>query len=278
MDPYLIYEDNIFLLFYKPPFYIMDTDAKNKYKDKCKKDYECMFTKKIKPYHIWVKLYLKEHYNINPVTSSYNCCQRLDINTSGMVLVSKHNENLDLCRSIINDKKNTTKVYICLVNGIIKEKSGYIINNIKCFTRPTYCKTIEFDKDNRKSLTSCSYYYVKNEYMYKDKYYSLVYVRIFTGRTHQVRVHMKSLGVPIVSDDKYEPYEMRKYNKGLVNRIFLHNHILQFKYDNIENKKKDYKFKLPLTDDLKKCIKKLKLIKKYPTDKNLMKAKCEHIL
>jgi hypothetical protein len=89
---------------------------------------------------------------------------------------------------------------------------------------------------------------------------------------------MKSLGVPIVSDDKYEPYEMRKYNKGLVNRIFLHNHILQFKYDNIENKKKDYKFKLPLTDDLKKCIKKLKLIKKYPTDKNLMKAKCEHIL
>lgn len=273
MEPYLIFEDDMFLVFFKPPYYIMDTDSIHKYKDKCKKDYECMFKQKVKPFHVWVKLYLNKHFKINANSPDYNCCQRLDINTSGMVLVSKHNQDFKLCRSIINDKINTTKVYICLVNGLIQNKSGFIINNIKCFKKPTYCKTIPYDKKNYKSMPSCSYYYVKNEYLYKDKYYSLVYVRIFTGRTHQVRVHMKSLGTPIVSDDKYTPYDIRKDNYELIERIFLHNHILQFKY--IE---KNYKFKLPLTDDLKKCIKKLKLFKKYPTIKELMKTKCASVL
>ena len=76
-----------------------------------------------KPFLLWVNKYLQETYGVNANKfNQYNVCQRLDINTSGGVLVAIHNNMYKQCRAIINDKKNMMKLYICLTNGEIKLK------------------------------------------------------------------------------------------------------------------------------------------------------------
>jgi 23S rRNA-/tRNA-specific pseudouridylate synthase len=270
MDPYLIFEDDIFLVFYKPPYYVMDTS--NPTYDKLSKNkIDNLFTKKIKPFHVFVKKYLIEKYNIHPKYPSYGCCQRLDINTSGMILVSKENKNFTLCRNIINDKKNTIKIYLCLVNGLLDEKNGYIVNNIICKKKKSICNTVNFNLHSKDSKPSCSYYFVLKEYFFEGKYYSLVCIRIFTGRTHQIRLHMKSLNNYLVSDDKYCPKQLYKDNLKIIKRLFLHNFILIFFYN------KEYKFKLKLPDDLKNVLKKMKVIMKYKFDYNIFKKKCNQL-
>ena len=259
MEPYVIQEDNKFCFFCKPPYYIMDTsrDYTSLDADYIKK----MYKTSRKPFLMYVKDYLIKNYKTHPGPPQYNACQRLDINTSGIVLVAKKNEYWETCRKIINNKDNTVKIYVCLVNGRIKNKKGYIYLNIKCGGIPVYCTTEEFDKEATGSMYSYSYYQVYREYEREGKVYSLVYVRIFTGRTHQIRVHMKSLGTTIVSDDLYTDESVREKNKELVERMFLHNIYLGFSHENT-----NYSVQLRLLPDLVKCLKRLRVREKFKID------------
>ena len=245
--PYVLFSDEDFLIFYKPPFWKMDTDTN--YENLSQKKIEELFTRKVKPLHLYIKFYLMKYYGITPERPSYNVCQRYDKETSGGVLVSIKNENHKECRNIITNKDNTKKVYLALINGTIKKKNGFIYNNIKCTKLPAYCKTIPYNKKNRKSMYSSSYYNVISEYKHEGKTYSLVQVRIFTGRTHQVRVHMLSLGNSLVSDDRYTSKQERKENKKICDRMFLHNVFTGFHY-----KERQYNFIIPLPDDLARCL------------------------
>ena len=206
------------------------------------------------------KQYLYNKYNIITKYPSFGCCHRLDINTSGMIFIGTTNHAK--CRHIISDKINTIKIYVCLVNGIIKNKNGYIKKYIKCTNIPIFCKT--YDTNENDALGACSYYTVYKEYIYDNKYYSLVHIRIFTGRTHQIRIHMKSIGHSLVSDDKYTDKLLYKDNITLFKRIFLHNFFLSFIY------KKRYTFKCDLPQDLASPLKKIELINKYETDHDIL--------
>lgn len=268
--PKVLYEDDKFYAFYKPPYFIMDT-VPYKYENLSLNQVKKLFQKEVKPFHVWVKYFLMKHQHEVPPQPDYNICQRLDINTSGIVLVAKKNIYHDLCRKIINDKVNTKKLYICLVNGIIEKKSGFILNNIICDKRKfSYCKTYPFD--SKIGQHSCSYYQVLQEYKYENNYYSLVVVRIFTGRTHQIRVHMKSLGTPIVADDRYLFSSLIDQNKKIAKRMFLHNILLQFTYNNKTNT-----IIAPLADDLVEVLSKLTLIKKYKFDPNIFTIVCSQL-
>ena len=181
-------------------------------------------------------------------------------------MVSKYNKYFPLCRKIINDKESTIKLYTCLVNGLLFKKKGFIITNIKCDKKPTYCRF--YNKDSFIGQKSITYYEVLNEYKYDEQFYSLINVRIFTGRTHQIRVSMNSQNTPLVSDNKYYLNKMQhNKNKKLVNRMFLHNYNLVV---NIDNNVKNVFCDLP--DDLKECLNKLELLKQYKYN-NLYKIK-----
>jgi 23S rRNA pseudouridine1911/1915/1917 synthase len=255
MEPYLLFENEDLLVFSKPPYYIMDTSRN--YRKILKDKINEMYKSNRKPYLLFIRKYLKDNYNINAYGPGYNCCHRLDIHTSGCVLVSKKPSYYHNCRKIINNKDTTFKIYVCLVKGLLSNKKGFIYKNIKCSKKlPTYCNTLIFNKNSKNSLPSISYYQVLNEYSYKNVFYSLVCVRIFTGRTHQIRVHMKSLGNPIILDDRYS--HNTKTDKELIDRMFLHNIYLSFLYKNNR-----VKVEVPLPIDIKKCLNKLKLEKKY---------------
>jgi 23S rRNA-/tRNA-specific pseudouridylate synthase len=248
--PYVLFSDEDFLLFYKPPFWKMDTDTN--YENISPKKIEKIFNRKIKPFHLYIKFYLMKYYNVIPNNPSYNVCQRFDQETSGGILVSIKNENHKMCREIISNKENTKKIYLTLVNGKIKKKNGYIYNNIKCSKIPSYCTTIPYNKKNKKSMFSSSYYNVISEYKHNDNFFSLVHVRIFTGRTHQVRVHMKSLGYSLVSDDRYTSVKERNENLKICDRMFLHNIFSGF-----YAKEREYNFIIPIPEDLLICLSKI---------------------
>jgi len=251
MIPFPLLETNEFIIFYKPPNWIVDTDTD--YSNVTRDNLDKVLINR-KPFHLYVKYYLEVYYGVTPDQDSYNCCQRLDKETSGAILVSIQNKNWMYMRSIINNKQNTHKIYIALVEGIITKKSGYILNNIKCTKSfPIMCDTIPFDLNDKTSFYSCSYYEVAKEYELDGNMYSLVKVRIFTGRTHQIRVHMKSIGHPIISDDRYSNKKV-----FLCDRMFLHNIYLGFTY-----KKHQYNVIVPVPYDLTDCLKSMTLKKTY---------------
>ena len=270
MEPYPLFEDDKYIVFYKPPFWIMNTAWD--YENETPETISSYYQGDKKPFLLFIKNFMEDNYNEKVSTeNSYNVCHRLDIETSGGVLVSKKKEDWETCRRIINNKRITKKIYICLVTGVLKKKKGFI----KAYTRTeqnerckaiVHCSKFSTGEGCQDSL---SYYQVLGEYNdSENKKYSLVLVRIFTGRTHQIRVHMKFLGHPIISDDRYhlcetdeEEQEYQEVNKKLINRLFLHN--IFFCYKNNLNQEKYNNISIPVPDDIKRCLKKLTLNKRY---------------
>lgn len=119
---------------------------------------------------------------------------RLDKDTSGIIVVAKNNvahENL----AKMFKEKNLEKTYMCIAKGIFKDKEGRLETLIG--RDPKDRKKMAVVEENGK--LAISNYKVLDE----SKNHSLVEVKIETGRTHQIRVHMKYLNHPIMGDTTY---------------------------------------------------------------------------
>ena len=120
---------------------------------------------------------------------------RLDQETSGLILVAKNNiAHTKLAKQF--KKRAVKKQYVALVSGEIEFDEGVIDAPIGTHPKHRDKKAVRFDSEARPSET-----------VYKVIKYSngtsLVSLAPKTGRTHQLRVHMKYLGHPILGDDKY---------------------------------------------------------------------------
>jgi 23S rRNA pseudouridine1911/1915/1917 synthase len=119
---------------------------------------------------------------------------RLDKDTSGILVVAKNNE---VHKTLTNSFKlhNVKRVYISLVKGVIKENTGKIVLPIG--RHPVNRKKMAVDRKNgREAIT----HFNVLERFDKTTYVEL---RLETGRTHQIRVHMSYIGHPIVGDQVY---------------------------------------------------------------------------
>ncbi|MBR2363585.1 MAG: RluA family pseudouridine synthase [Lentisphaeria bacterium] len=124
---------------------------------------------------------------------------RLDKDTSGCLVVAKTPAALYKLAEAFQDK-NVKKTYYAIVCGILKEKRGEIINLIG--RHPADRKKMAVvQKNGREAITR---YRVIAEGTDPDgRKASLIKVRILTGRTHQIRVHMAFLGHPVAGDSTY---------------------------------------------------------------------------
>ena len=132
---------------------------------------------------------------------------RLDRDTSGVVILAKNPETQKMLRKQFQDRK-THKTYYAIVEGRPKLDEAMIdlpiARNLK---RPT---TFQVDQNGKESQT---YYKVVES---NDKY-SLLELKPKTGRTHQLRVHLKYLGHPILGDIVYGGEDSKKQP-----RLYLH--------------------------------------------------------
>ena len=118
---------------------------------------------------------------------------RLDKDTSGLIIIAKNDKaHINLSKQI-QDRK-VKKIYTALVRGVIPEDTATI--DMPIGRNKTDRKKMAVRKDGKEAIT-----HIKVLKRYRN--YTLVKVKIDTGRTHQIRVHMAEIGYPVVGDEVY---------------------------------------------------------------------------
>lgn len=165
---------------------------------------------------------------------------RLDKDTSGVILIALNQNSFDYLKNLFQEHK-IKKNYLALTWGAVSPKKGIIEKSIR-IKDGTIKRTVWHGKGEKEAITE--YEVLK----YFDNF-SLLKVFPKTGRTHQIRVHLASIGHPIVGDSLYG----RKENPFGLKRQFLHAESLEFNLINGSRIKID----ADLPEDLKNVIKKL---------------------
>ncbi|BDU51368.1 RluA family pseudouridine synthase [Haliovirga abyssi] len=165
----IIYEDNNILIFNKQPGLVMHKGSGYKY-----------------GLSEMLKSYLQ---NMN-----FTFVNRIDKSTSGLIIGAKNLSTVRDISALIKDRK-IEKYYYILVNGIPKEKEFAV----KSFLKKTKTKVIELDKYEDGAKESISYFKIVKTFDKK----TILEAKLGTGRTHQLRVQLSEMGLPIVGDSKY---------------------------------------------------------------------------
>ena len=169
---------------------------------------------------------------------------RLDRDTSGLIIAAKNNQSFEYLKKQFAEKK-IEKHYFALVIGKVKDKKGIITKAISRSKKDGKKRSALLDEKSKSAWTQ--YWVLK---YFKD--YTLLDVFPKTGRTHQIRVHLASIGHPIAGDEQYK-FKRQPLPENL-KRQFLHAHALKFKL--LDGKIAE--FKSPLPKDLKNVLDKLK--------------------
>lgn len=183
---------------------------------------------------------------------------RLDRDTSGVICFAK-NDVAHRWLSALFQEHEVTKLYAGLVHGVVQPESGRIEAPIA--EHPTQKGKMVVTKKGKPSVTD---YRVAEQW----PLYALMQFQIHTGRTHQIRVHMQSIGHSIVADELYgdgKPFLLstikRKYKlsekdeeeRPLLSRLALHAYRLSF--ENPEGK--TITAEAPLPKDIAACVNQL---------------------
>ncbi|MCD5382931.1 RluA family pseudouridine synthase [Candidatus Gracilibacteria bacterium] len=205
----------------------------------------------------FAKYYLEKK---NPGGDNFiQLAHRLDADTSGVLLFAKKSETLRKINEMIK-KRKVEKKYFALIKGEIREKSGKIICLVKRTDGKNGDKVILAKKGDKNALISQTNFKIIKTFSKKigDKIekFSLMDLNIKTGRMHQIRVHMKSKGTPLIMDQIYGDFKFNKiFQKEIgLKRHFLHSYFFEITHPTTGKK---IKFKLKISDDLKKCLKNL---------------------
>jgi 23S rRNA pseudouridine1911/1915/1917 synthase len=184
---------------------------------------------------------------------------RLDRDTSGLILFAK-NETSHKYLSQLFEKRNIEKIYIGIIRGSLSDETGSI--NEPVAEHPFHKGEMAINKKGKPSLT---------EYKVLEDYgiYSAVQFNIQSGRTHQIRVHMKFTGHPIACDTvygdgkpillssfkkKYKLSKAEEEERPLLNRLALHSYQLNFK----DAHKNMHALEAPVPKDIKALLQQLK--------------------
>ena len=175
------------------------------------------------------------HYQQQGKEFVYRCINRLDRDTTGLLIVAKH----QLSASILSDmvrKREIHREYLAIVEGIPPEK-GTISAPIGRKEGSAILREVNFET-GEPARTHFTRLETRNGL-------SLVSLKLETGRTHQIRVHMGYIGCPLIGDYLYYPDHTR------INRQALHSYRLSFLHPITG---KALSFTAPLPEDMEKAF------------------------
>ena len=155
---------------------------------------------------------------------------RLDKDTSGLLIIAKNNEAHVKMSKQIQDRL-VTKKYIAFIRGVVKDDEATI--DMPITRSKVDRKKMAVDKDGKQAVT---HFKVIKRY----RGYTLLEIKIDTGRTHQIRVHMAKIGYPVVGDMVYSNGK----NEFGVEGQMLHAKSLEFSHP-ITGKKMHLEAQLP---------------------------------
>lgn len=184
------------------------------------------------------------YYKKQNLTIPIHFVNRLDKDTTGIVIVAKHKYVQEyLSKQMQNGK--LTKKYVAIVYGKLENDEGVIEKRIRRKEGSIILREVTDDMEAD---------YAKTGYKVigynKEKNYTIVEVTLYTGRTHQIRVHFASIGHPLLGDELYSKEsntnidDVYKY----IDRQALHANEIKF----IDLDKEDMVIKCKLTDDMEK--------------------------
>lgn len=162
----------------------------------------------------------------------FRCTNRLDRDTSGLTVVSKHMLSGNIM-STMTAKREFHREYLAISRGHISPSSGVIDAPLARKPGSIIERTVDYENGER----AITHYQVIKE----QNGHSLISLVLETGRTHQIRIHMKHLGFPLVGDYLYNP------DMEFINRQALHSYHLSFRHP-ITGKQMD--FTAPLPEDM----------------------------
>lgn len=146
---------------------------------------------------------------------TFRCINRLDKETSGLTIIAKHMVSAGMLSGMVADKKNggIMREYLAIVKGTPSPAQGII--NAPIARKEGSILEREVAETGETAITHYTLLKTQNGH-------SLISLILETGRTHQIRVHMKYLGYPLIGDFLYNP------DMTHIGRQALHSHRLQF--------------------------------------------------
>lgn len=167
------------------------------------------------------------YYHAQQIPFVFRCVNRLDRNTTGLTIIAKHMLSGNLLSQMVA-KREIHREYLAIANDHLLPDLGIV--NAPVGRKDGSCieRTVDFINGER----AVTHFQVLS----RENGYAFVSLKLDTGRTHQIRVHMKYLKSPLVGDDLYNPAEI-KYLSGLsepdkdtriLKRQALHSYRLEF--------------------------------------------------
>ena len=228
MEPKVIFEDEQLLILDKPSGWVVN---------------ESQTTKHQKVIQRW--LTKRSYPAAKSAEMRAGIVHRLDKETSGILIVAKTQDAFGYLQSQFKERV-VRKKYTALVHGKVEPKEGTI--NAPVGRLPWNRERFGVLLGGRPAETN---YRVEKYFEKNGQDFSLLELVPKTGRTHQIRIHLKHLGYPIVSDEFYAGRKTARDDRTWCPRLFLHASEISF---NHPIKEKKVSFKSKLSKDLEKSL------------------------
>ncbi len=204
----IIYEDENILLINKKPGLIVHPDENYHFDSLISRVQHYMYDK-------------NEYDPKNENSFAPALVNRIDRNTGGIVIAAKNAESLRILNQKLKDRE-IEKLYLCIAVGIFDKKSAVLFDYLEKNEKQNRVYVLKKPTPNSKTIKT------KYKVLAEKNGFSLVEVDLLTGRTHQIRAHLASIGHPLLGDGKY--------GKNDINRKMgykwqaLYSHKLTFKF------------------------------------------------
>ncbi len=159
---------------------------------------------------------------IRPQAKFLELVHRLDRDTSGCLMVAKKRSALRYLHELFRSDHQVEKEYLALLCGVWARKQMQVDAPLKKNILQSGERMVRVARDGKPALTEF-------RRLRKFAAATLVQAKLFTGRTHQIRVHAQSMGHPIVCDERYGNGEINlEFRRQGLRRLFLHASELAF--------------------------------------------------